>query len=194
MGQNTVLLLVGIGNPEAKYDDTRHNIGFSALDHFVAKYSELGNWVGKSDLSCLLASGRIGDCQIIAIKPTTYVNLSGQSVRAVMNYYKIQSQHIVVIHDDLDINFGLIRTRIGGKDGGHKGIRSISEAIGEDYGRLRIGIGPKNPKIDASDFVLQKFITKEAKQMNNLQRECTAIISEFIYNKTLLNETRSFLV
>lgn len=195
VGQNTTLLLVGIGNPGSEYDGTRHNIGFDCIDYFVSKYGELGNWVGKKDFSCLLANGRIAECQVIAIKPTTYVNLSGRAVKAVMDYYKMQPEHLVVVHDDLDINFGLIRTRQGGTDGGHKGIQSISNAIGEDYGRLRIGIGPKDPKnIDAADFVLQKFSPKETKQMNNLKRECAAILSEFLYNKSLKSETRSFIV
>ncbi len=194
-GQNNILILVGLGNPGNKYAGTRHNIGFDCLDHFVAKFSEMSEWVGKNDLKCLFSSGRIGESQVIAIKPTTYMNLSGESVASVLGFYKAQLEHLVVVHDELDIKFGQIRTRVGGQDAGHNGIKSISEHIGESFGRIRIGIGPKNPpEIDSADFVLQKFAVDEEKQLNNLRMECTAILSEFIYNKSLPTETRSFIV
>jgi PTH1 family peptidyl-tRNA hydrolase len=195
VGQNTNLIIVGLGNPESKYNSTRHNIGFECIEHFVSSYEEMSNWVGKNDLKCLISSGRIGDSQVIAIKPTTYMNLSGESVSLVMNYYKAMIGHMVVIHDDLDVEFGNIRTRYGGGSAGHNGIKSITTSIGEDYGRVRIGIGPKNPpQIDSADFVLQKFSEKERKQIENLKRECSAIISEFIYAKSLMSDTRSYIV
>ena len=195
VGQNNTLLLVGLGNPETKYQGTRHNIGFECIDFFVNKYEEMSDWVGKKDLKCLMSTGRINDTQIIAIKPTTYMNLSGEAVSLVLAFYKAQPAHTVVIHDELDIDFGNIRTRYGGSDAGHNGIKSVTERIGEDYGRIRIGIGPKKPaKIDSADFVLQKFSASELKQINNLKKECTAILSEFVYNKNLIAETRSFIV
>ena len=195
VGQNSTILLIGLGNPEEKYNGTRHNIGFDCLDYFVEKNDEMSSWVNKKDLKCLLSSGRINDSQVIAIKPTTYMNLSGESVALTLSYYKAQLTHTIVIHDELDIEFGSIRTRYGGHDAGHNGIKSITSKIGEEYGRLRIGIGPKTPpQIDSADFVLQKFSSQEAKQINNLHKECSAIVSEFIYNKTLIPETRSFIV
>ncbi|MGH7234067.1 MAG: aminoacyl-tRNA hydrolase [Candidatus Saccharimonadales bacterium] len=194
-GQNNTLLLVGLGNPGAKYAGTRHNIGFECIDYFVEKFTEMSNWAGKTDLKCLFSSGRIGESQVIAIKPTTFMNLSGESVASVVSFYKAQTEHLVVIHDELDINFGQIRTRVGGQDAGHNGIKSISEQIGENYGRIRLGVGPKTPsEIDSADFVLQKFSPDETKQISNLKRECNAILSEFIYNKSLPTETRSFIV
>jgi PTH1 family peptidyl-tRNA hydrolase len=194
-GQNSTLIVVGLGNPELKYDGTRHNIGFACVDEFVAKHQEMSDWVGKKDLKCLMSIGRINDSQVIAVKPTTYMNLSGDSVALVLNYYKAQLNHLVVIHDELDIDFGHIRTRYGGSDAGHNGIKSITEKNGPDYGRIRIGIGPKQPpEIDSANFVLQSFSTKEAKQLDNLKRESTAIISEFIFNKSLAVETRPFIV
>lgn len=195
VGQNSTLIIIGLGNPEKKYHGTRHNIGFDCIDHFVDSYEEMGNWAGKSDLKCLMSTGRIGDSQVIAVKPTTYMNLSGESISMVMNFYKAQSEHIVVIYDDLDVNFGNIRTRYGGESAGHNGIKSISTAIGTNYGRIRIGIGPKQPQqIDSADFVLQKFSAKEMEQINNLKRECSAILSEFVYAKNLSADTRSFIV
>lgn len=195
VGQNTTLVIVGLGNPEPKYDGTRHNIGFECIDHFVSRYDEMSDWVGKKDLKCHFSSGRIGESQVIAIKPTTFMNLSGEAVSLVVNFYKVQLEHLVVIHDELDIDFGNIRTRYGGESAGHNGIKSISSIIGKEYGRVRIGIGPKEPpEIDSSDFVLAKFNDKEQKQLTNLKRECSAIISEFVYAKSIPAETRSFIV
>ncbi len=195
VGQNTNIIIVGLGNPEPKYRLTRHNIGFECIDHFVESYEEMSGWVGKIDLKCLVSSGRIGDSQVIAIKPTTYMNLSGEAVSLVINYYKAVTEHVVVIHDDLDVEFGNIRTRYGGGSAGHNGVKSISSKIGEEYGRMRIGIGPKKPaQIDSADFVLQKFSEDERKQMDNLKRESSAILSEFIYAKSLMSDTRTFIV
>lgn len=195
VGQNSILMLVGLGNFEAKYNKTRHNVGFECVDYLVNKYEEMSDWVQKSDLKCFFSSGRFGDSMVIAIKPTTYMNLSGDSVALASHYYKIQLEHLVVLHDELDIGFGSIRTRYGGSDAGHNGIKSITSKLGEDYGRIRIGIGPKNPaEIDSADFVLQLFNAKEQKQLENMKRECTAILTEFIYSKKLATETRSFIV
>lgn len=195
VGQNSTILIVGLGNPEAKYDDTRHNIGFACVDAFVKKHDEMSPWVIKKDLKCMMSEGRIGDSKVIVTKPTTYMNLSGESVQAILGFYKLQLNHVLVVHDELDIKFGQIRTRYGGSPAGHNGIKSISNMIGEDYGRIRIGIGPKIPEaIDSADFVLQRFNEKELKQMENLKRETVAILSEFIYNKNLTQETRTFIV
>jgi len=195
MGQNNILMLVGLGNIGAKYQGTRHNIGFECLDLLIDKYQEMSNWVEKKDLKCYFSSGRFGDAMVVAIKPTTYMNLSGDAVALALGFYKVQLEHLVVVHDDLDINFGNIRTRYGGSDAGHNGIKSINNKIGEDYGRIRLGIGPKKPQeIDSADFVLQSFTTQELKQIDNMKRECSAILSEFIYNKKLATETRSFIV
>jgi len=195
MGQANNLLIVGLGNPETKYSLTRHNIGFECVDYLVSKYDEFSPWIEKKDLKCHFSSGRFGDNTVMVIKPTTYMNLSGEAVRAVVNFYKLQTHYIAVVHDDIDIKFGLIRTKLGGSDAGHNGIKSIIEHLGENFGRVRIGIGPKKPpEMDTADFVLQKFNEKEIKQFDNLKKETTAILSEFIYNKSLLQETRPFIV
>ncbi len=195
VGQNSTILIVGLGNYEDKYDNTRHNIGFASVDAFVKKHEEMSDWVIKKDLKSMMSEGRIGDSRVLVIKPTTYMNLSGESVRATFSYYKPSINHVLVVHDELDVKFGQIRTRYGGSSAGHNGIKSITNAIGEDYGRIRIGIGPKQPEeMDSADFVLQRFNEKELKQMNNLKRETVAILSEFIYNKNLTQETRTFIV
>jgi len=195
MGLNKTILLVGLGNPGKEYDLTRHNVGFICLDSFVAKTDEMSDWLLKKDLKCQLSLGQMGDTRVIAIKPTTFMNLSGEAVQATAQFYKITPEHITVIHDELDIDFGQIRLRVGGSAAGHNGIKSVSQHLGEDYGRIRIGIGPKKPeRIKSEDFVLQKFSSGEQAQLPNLEKEVNAILSEYLYGTQLPHDTRSFLV
>lgn len=196
LGLNKNVLLVGLGNPGKKYELTRHNAGFICLDEFVAKTESMADWIDKKNLKCVMSEGRIGAVRVIAIKPTTFMNASGEAVQAVANFYKIHLDQVLVLHDELDIDFGQIRLRRGGSSAGHNGIKSVTQQLGEDYARVRIGIGPKRPdEIPAEDFVLQKFSSDEQKQLPNMTREVSAIISEYIYgDQNLPHETRSFLV
>jgi PTH1 family peptidyl-tRNA hydrolase len=195
VGLNKNLLIVGLGNPGKEYDGTRHNIGFACLDAFVDKSPDMGPWIDKKDLKCHMATGQMGETRVIAIKPTTFMNLSGEAVQAVSHFYKIHPDQTIVVHDELDIDFGQIRIRKGGSAAGHNGIKSVSQHISEDYGRVRIGIGPKTPEqIDSADFVLKKFSKEEQSHMSELTREVNAILSELIYGAQLLPETRSFLI
>lgn len=195
IGQNKTVLIVGLGNPGAEYEATRHNVGFMCLDEFVAKSEEMENWVQKKDLKGFLSGGRMGNTRVMAFKPTTYMNLSGEAVQAIMSFYKLSPANLVVIHDELDIDFGQIRMRTGGSTAGHKGIASLSQHIGENYGRIRIGVGPKKPvRIKSEDFVLQKFSDEQVEQLPNLKREVNAILSEYIYGSELPHDTRNFLV
>lgn len=191
LGLNKTLLIVGLGNP-GKYDGTRHNIGFAAVDELAAKQS-FESWTVKKDLKCLLTSQTMGDNRVILIKPTTFMNLSGEAVQAVMHFYKIPLQQVVVVHDELDIPFGQIRTRIGGSSAGHNGIKSVTQHVGEEYGRIRIGIQADTP-MKTADFVLTTFSKSEQEHMPELLRETTAILSEYIYGGQLMSETRSFIV
>jgi PTH1 family peptidyl-tRNA hydrolase len=195
VGLNKNLLLVGLGNPGSEYDGTRHNIGFECLDAFVDKTDEMGQWVDKKDLKSIMSTGQMGETRVIAIKPNTFMNLSGEAVQAVSHFYKIHPDQIVVLHDELDIDFGQIRMRKGGSAAGHNGIKSVTQHMGEDYGRIRIGIGPKTPEqMDSADFVLQKFSAEQASHLGELNREVIAILSELIYGGELPHDTRSFLI
>lgn len=194
LGQNKSVLIVGLGNIGREYDGTRHNIGFEAIDHFVSK-QDFPGWVEKKDLKCYLTSGQLGETKVYVMKPTTFMNLSGQAVRAVVDFYKINPQSVVAVHDELDIPFGQVRTRTGGSPAGHNGIKSVSGTIGEQYGRVRIGIGPKlHEQQDSADFVLAKFSKEQETQIPYLLQETTAILSEYVYGGQLPNETRSFIV
>jgi len=195
VGLNKTILLVGLGNPGKEYELTRHNAGFIAIDEFVRKTEEMEDWQTKKNLKVSLSSGQVGETRVIAVKPTTFMNLSGEAVQAVANFYKIHLSNIAVIHDELDIDFGQIRLRIGGSSAGHNGIKSVTAAIGEDYGRIRIGVGPKHPdKIKSEDFVLQKFSSDEQRQLPNLTKEVNAVLSEYLYGAELPHDTRTFIV
>lgn len=195
LGDNVTLLIVGLGNIGKEYDNTRHNIGFDALDNFAAK-QDFDTWVNKKDLFCHQTSQSVGSIKAILCKPSTYMNESGRAVQAIQNFYKIDNRQTLVVYDDIDIPFGQIRTRVGGGSAGHNGIKSITQQIGEDYGRLRIGIGPKTPEqMETSDFVLGKFNKQQREEMSSLFQESSAIISEYIHSSgQLISETRSFLL
>ncbi len=196
IGVNKTLLLVGLGNVGPEYESTRHNIGFVCVDEFVSESQEMGDWMQKKDLKCVVSTGQMGGCRIIVIKPTTFMNLSGDAVQAAAHFYKISAENIIVIQDELDIDFGQIRLRTGGSSAGHNGIKSVSEQIGEGYGRIRIGVGPKTPEqIKSEDFVLQNFSEAEQGLLKSMTREINAILNEYIFGQqSLPQETRSFLV
>lgn len=194
LGQNKTVLIVGLGNPGAEYDGTRHNVGFACIDAF-AKANNLDAWIEKKDLNCLMASGQVGDSRVIAIKPTTFMNLSGEAAQAVAHFYKIAPEHIVGVYDEIDIPFGQIRTRVGGGSAGHNGVKSLIQHLGEAFGRVRVGIGPKlHQQQDSADFVLAKFSSEQQAQTKNLTREVSAILSEYVYSGQLPHETHNFLV
>lgn len=195
IGLNKTVLIVGLGNPGGEYDGTRHNVGFACADEFVAKNGDMGGWIAKKDLKCLVSTGRLGETRVIVVKPTTFMNLSGEAIRAVSDFYKTHPNQTIVVHDELDIPFGQIRTRVGGSSAGHNGIKSLIDHIGEDFGRVRVGVGPKTPEqIDSADFVLGKFARDQQAEVPTLKREVTAILTEYVFAGQLLAETRSFLV
>jgi PTH1 family peptidyl-tRNA hydrolase len=165
IGAAHTLIIVGLGNVGKEYDLTRHNVGFDCLDALKEAQAEFGPWQDKKALKCILTSGTFGKTKVILIKPTTFMNSSGEAVRAVLDYYKLTLKNLVVVHDELDVNFGQIRTRIGGSSAGNNGIKSVTQHVSDNYGRIRIGIGPKTPEqMDSADFVLGKFSQEEQKK------------------------------
>ena len=194
LGLQKTVLIVGLGNIGKKYDDTRHNIGFECIDD-LAVSQVLDTWTEKKDLKCHMASGTVGDTRVILCKPTTLMNNSGLAVQAIANFYKVHGGSIVVVYDELDIDFGQIRLRIGGSAAGHNGVKSVIQHLGEGFGRVRIGIGPKLPaQIDSADYVLAKFDKTGQAQLPNLLKETTSILTEFIHSGQLPTDTRSFIV
>ncbi len=191
LSANKTMLIVGLGNIGAEYDNTRHNIGFACIDAF-AEENDFDPWINKKDLKSLVTQKNLGQTRVILAKPTTFMNLSGEAVQAIAAFYKIDPSKTIVIADELDIPFGQIRTRTGGGTAGHNGIKSMIQHLGEDFGRIRIGIGPKpHPHMDSADFVLAKFTQDEQTKNTDIKREVTAILTETIYGDSLQSETRS---
>lgn len=193
--QQKPLLLVGLGNIGEKYEDNRHNIGFKALDHFAGKF-DFPKWSEKHTMRSLISENILENSKVILAKPTTYMNSSGEAVQAVQKYYRMANAQTLIVHDDVDIDFGQIRLRIGGKAAGHNGIKSVIANCGEDFGRIRIGIGPKKPaNIPSEDFVLKNFSKKEEAELSSLLQETTAILSEYCFSAgQLTSETRTFII
>lgn len=195
VGNQKTILLVGLGNPGKEFAGTRHNVGFMCLDSFVETHEAFSDWIEKKDLKCLITSAQLGAQRVIAIKPTTFMNLSGEAVQAVQHFYKIPNANMVVVYDELDLSFGQIRVREGGSSAGHNGIKSLSQHCGHDFKRVRIGINNENRgKHDEKDFVLKKFSKEEQGQLKDLTREVTSILTEYIYSEQLPAETRSFII
>lgn len=195
MGLEDTFLIVGLGNIGKEYAGTRHNIGFDVVDHFASK-QDFPDWINKKDLKCALTNNKVGNNKIILAKPTTYMNLSGEAVQAVQHFYRIENNRTLVVHDELDIDFGSIRTRVGGKSAGHNGIKAVIQHCDEDFGRVRIGVGPKKPaQIPSEDFVLKKFSKEQKDNLKLLLQEANSILSEYAYGKgELPAETRNFLI
>lgn len=194
-GAEKTKLIVGLGNPGSEYDMTRHNIGFYCVDALVG--AENASYSDKKSLKCQLADIKIGGTRLIIIKPQTFMNLSGEAVQAVQHFYKISNTDTIVVHDELDVKFGKIRTNIGGSAAGHNGIKSLIKHCGDPpdggFARIRVGIGPKTPEqMDSADFVLQKFNEEEQGNLKALSNEVIAVINEAIFGE-LKPETRSFL-
>jgi PTH1 family peptidyl-tRNA hydrolase len=155
-------LIVGLGNPESKYDRTRHNIGFEAVD-LLARSWHL-SWQPNGRFHGLFAEGIVpGGKKIRLLKPLTFMNRSGQSVRAVTDWYKLSSESVLVIYDDMDLPLGRLRLRLSGSAGGHNGMKSIISHLGsQNFPRLRLGIGKSNGKIETVSHVLGRFSPQEA--------------------------------
>lgn len=154
-----IFLLIGLGNPGREYKDNRHNIGFMLIDRLAVRLDARGM---KLQSKAIVTSGLYEGRKLILAKPQTYMNLSGQSVRGLLNFYKIPPQNLMVAHDDLDLPLGTIRIRPGGGAGGQKGMVSTIEHLGtKDFPRLRLGIGRPPGRMDPAAYVLQDFSREE---------------------------------
>lgn len=151
-------IIAGLGNPGRKYEKTKHNIGFMTVDLLAER---LGISISKLKFRALIGEGRIGSEKVIIMKPQTYMNLSGESIREIMNFYKLDSGDLTVIYDDIDIPVGTLRIRQKGSAGTHNGMRSVVSQLGsEDFPRIRVGIGSEN-RGDLVDYVISGFSSSD---------------------------------
>lgn len=160
-------LIVGLGNPGAKYAANRHNIGFMAVDRIAADHG-FSPW--RQRFQAEMSEGRVGSEKVVLLKPLTFMNLSGQSVGEAMRYLKLTPEEVIVVHDELDLAPGKCRVKLGGGHAGHNGLRSIHQHIGENYHRVRLGIGHPGHKDRVAGYVLSDFAKADADWLDDLLR------------------------
>ena len=154
-----MILVVGLGNPGLEYSKTRHNIGFTALDMISERYS-FENW--KNKLNGHYAKGIVGKQKTILLKPQTFMNMSGSCVKSFVDYFKIEDNNLFVIYDDIDLELGTLKKKIGGGHAGHNGVKSIFESLkASNFCKMRIGVGRPEEKEKVTNFVLSKFLPDE---------------------------------
>lgn len=183
VGGSVECLIVGLGNPDRKYENTRHNTGWMALDYIADK---LDCRVNKIKYKSLIGTCEINGAKVMLMKPTTYMNNSGQAVVEAMNFYKIPAENVIVIFDDISLDVGKMRIRSKGSDGGQKGMRSIINLSGSQaFPRIKIGIGAKpNPDWDLADWVLSKFTDKEMKDLEKMFDNAYKAVELIVDGKT----------
>ena len=156
-------LIVGLGNPTKEYDKTRHNVGFSVIDVLADRYRID---ISEKKHKALCGRGVIEGQKVLLLKPQTFMNLSGESIRAAADYYKIEPEEMIVIYDDICLDPGQLRIRLKGSAGGHNGIKNIIANLGtQDFPRIKVGVGAKPPRMDLADYVLSRFGAGEQKLM-----------------------------
>lgn len=169
-------LIVGLGNPGPEYANNRHNVGFMVADLLAERIGGKFKRAGKAQAQVL--EGRIGapgpaSRRVVLVKPTSFMNLSGGPVNALRDFYKVPLANVVAVHDELDIDYGTLRLKLGGGDNGHNGLKSMTKAMGPDYHRVRFGIGRPPGRMQVADFVLKDFSSTERKELDFLVDRAT---------------------
>jgi len=169
-------LFVGLGNPGSQYEETRHNIGFKVIDNLVSDFRA-------RDISKTSFHGHLyRSTQTLFLKPTTFMNISGKSVQPVKNFFKVELEDVIVIHDDIDLPFGAVRFKRGGGHGGHNGLKSLDAHITKEYIRVRVGVGKPEHKSQVADYVLHAFSKEEQEDLDQLiahvSKACEALQEE----------------
>ncbi len=177
-------LIAGLGNPGQKYRETRHNLGFVVVDSF-ARARGL-SWRFSQDWSCYFAKSD----EFLLVKPSAFMNRSGEAVKKVADYFKVESSDILIVYDDVDLPFGKIRLAFNGLSAGHHGIDSVIECFGVEFGRLRVGVGrpsheatdgkPSIKTLDIADYVLEKFSDLEQKELGKIINNCIEAVSAYL--------------
>ena len=173
-------LLIGLGNPGREYQNNRHNFGFMLIDRIAVRLNARGL---KVQSKAIVTNGIYQERKIILAKPQTYMNLSGQSIQGLANFYKLPLENLLIAYDDLDLPFGTIRMRPGGGPGGQKGVASAITQLGtKDFARLRLGIGRPPGRMDPSSYVLQDFSREETKILSEILDRAADAALEFVLN------------
>lgn len=172
-----MFIVAGLGNPEKGYALNRHNFGFMAVDTLAASY---GFPLFSSKYDGLVSLGEIGKDKVLLLKPLTFMNLSGNSVGKAVGFYKVPLTNVIVLHDDMDLDFGKIKSKTGGSPAGHNGLKSIDACIGANYARIRLGIGHPKNNGSVSDFVLSNFSKVEQEELPFILGDVATAFPEMI--------------
>jgi len=173
-------IIVGLGNPGQRYDNTRHNVGFDTVDLLALKYSIS---ITKLKFKALYGEGSIDGAKVLLVKPQTFMNLSGESVREIVEWFKVPPGNLIVVYDDIDLSLGKIRVRPKGSSGTHNGMKNIIYLLQKDnFPRVRIGIGKPPENWDLADFVLSKFTPDDRKTVNEGIIKASDAVVELIKN------------
>ena len=175
-------IIAGLGNPGVEHQGQRHNVGFMILGE-LARYYQLGNFRPRSKFMGDIVEGMVGQKRVIALKPTTFMNNSGESIQSALNFYKLETQNLIIIHDELDLPIGRIKTKFSGGSAGHNGLKSITKHIGEKYWRIRIGIGKPHNNKNVENYVLSKFSRDESKWLEVASPAIAKAIPELLGDK-----------
>jgi peptidyl-tRNA hydrolase, PTH1 family len=172
------MLIVGLGNPGDKYENTRHNVGFMVLDLLAKKLD--ASFSFQSDLQADVTELNVDGTKVILAKPMTFMNLSGEAASKLASKYKVETGDIWTVYDDVDLDFSVLRVRDGGSAGGHNGVKSLIQHLDENFIRFRVGIGATPEKMALEDWVLSKFTKKELEELENVKELVVGKILEAI--------------
>lgn len=194
--EKEIFLIAGLGNPGREYRNTRHNIGFMVIDSLVAEFKAR---LTRVQFKAMVGAADLDDAHIILAKPQTYMNLSGTAVSSLVRFYKIPLDHVIIVHDDIDLPLGSLRIRPGGGSGGQKGVASTIEKLGtQDFPRMRLGINRPSLSQDAAGYVLQEFSQSDEIVLKDVLSAAVAATKTFLkdgleaamtrYNGNVLNK------
>lgn len=182
-----MVLITGLGNPGTKYARTRHNVGFMALDALAQAQRDawsLSTWAESEKFAAIIADGRVNDTRVVLCKPQTFMNRSGESVRALTAWHHIAPEQIIVVHDEIDLPFGEIRIQSDRGAAGHNGVKSLIDTLGtQAFARVRIGVGRPEGQLPVDEFVLQNFSTVEKAEMERILSGLPAVIEAHFFAK-----------
>ena len=183
-----VHLVVGLANPGPKYEGTRHNVGFEVLSR-VLERADVSLRKAPSRLRSTLAQVSVGENRVFYLVPSTFMNESGGPVRAALDFHGIESADLLVIHDDIDLDFGRLRVQVGGGSGGHNGVRSLENGLGaRDFTRLKVGVGRPPRSMDPADFVLRAFSKKERPEADLMVEDAADVVEMWVADRAKAQE------
>ncbi len=183
-----VRVVVGLRNPGADHEGTRHNVGYEVVSHLIDRWDETATRAPPS-IRGMIAQKGVGDDRALLFIPNTFMNESGGAVRALLDYHRVAPEDLLVIHDDIDLAFGRLRVQVDGGSGGHNGVRSVGRALGSnDFSRLKVGVGRPPGSQDPADFVLRRFTKKERSEVDLVVRDAGDVVELWLDDRVRAQE------